>query len=81
MFTIAKREDQGPPLPQSGFPPVGVDGLACGFGHTVGVDGLACGFGHTVGVDVPATRLIRQENRQRNKKFVPVGEGSKAARA
>ena len=43
MFTIAKREDQGPPLPQSGFPPVGVDGLACGFGHTVGVD-------------VPATR-------------------------
>ena len=55
MFNIAKREDQGPPLPQSGFPPVGVDGLACGFRHTVGVD-------------VPATRLVRQENRQRNKK-------------
>ena len=44
MFTIATREDQGPPLPQSGFPPVGVEGLACGFGHIVGVDGLACGL-------------------------------------
>ena len=40
MFTIEKREDQGPPLHQSGFPPVGVDGLACGFGHTVGTDVL-----------------------------------------
>ena len=56
MFTIAKREDQSPPLPQSGFPPVGVDGLACGFGHTVGVD-------------VSATRLLRQDNREQNGKF------------
>ena len=40
MFTIATREDQGPPLPQSGFPPVGADGLACGFGYIVGVDVL-----------------------------------------
>ena len=59
MFTIAKREDQGPPLPQSGFPSVGVDGLACCFGHIVGVDVLGDPF------------LFFH----RRRRFAPVGRG------